>query len=229
MQRKSKAKKSSKKSFSSVEVVKSKYGKPLKNQISSLNGDLIGFPDRLRVQLKWSEQYSNTGAPLKGNVFRGNSIFDPDFTGIFSTTPAYYTALKAVYGQYVVLGSRIEAQFNNEASVSAQGLLWCSDVNLGSNTFQQNAESKRSKVIQLGPLTGQGKGLLKMEASSEEIQGQQHLESDPSNYASMSNNPSDTWYYGYQVQSWDASNVNCNITITMVFDLVLKELVSFAT
>lgn len=213
----------------STDIVRSYFGKPLKNGISSLNGNLVGFPDRLRVKLKWDEEYNYISSAFTGNVFRGNSIYDPDYTGVFSTAPAYYTSLKAVYGQYCVLGSRIKAQVVNEASVGAEVVLWCSDVNIGADTFQNMAESKRCKVLELGSLTGQGRGKIEMACSSEEIQGQKHLESDSNNYSSMSANPGDTWYFGVFGRSLDASNVNLYIRVTMEFDVVLKELVSYTS
>jgi hypothetical protein len=223
------SKKSSKKKSTKgnqLDVIRPYYGKPLSKGISSLNGNLIGFPDRLRVKLKWDDEYSFTGSAFTGNVFRGNSVYDPDFTGTFSNTPAYYTSLKAVYGQYCVLGAKIKAQFNNEASVGGEGVLWASDQNIGSLTFQQMAESKRSKVAEYGPLTGVGKSTLNMSCSSEEMQGQEHLENDPSNYSSMTNNPSDAWYFGIFVRSLDASNVNVYCRVTIEMDVVLKELIA---
>lgn len=214
---------------SSTDIVRSYYGRPLKSSINSLNGKLFGFPDRLRVKLKWDDEYSFTGSAFTGNTYRANSVYDPDFTGTFSNSPAYYNALKAVYGQYCVLGARIKAQMNNEASAGGECVIWASDVNIGSSTFQQMAESKRSKVGQIGPLTGSGIGRLSMACSSEEMQGQKHLESDSNNYSSMSSNPADTWYMGVYVKSTDASNVNDYVRVTIEMDCVFKELVSYAS
>lgn len=47
-------------------------------------------------------------------IFRGNSIFDPDYTGIGGVA-SYGTAYEALYGTYEVVGSRITVRFANSA------------------------------------------------------------------------------------------------------------------
>jgi len=216
-----------------VDVVKSYFGRSLKNQISSLNGRLIGFPDRLRTKLKWDENYPFNGASgiVTSQVWRGNSIFDPDFTGIFSTTPAYYNAFKDVYGFYLVLGAKIVCRCVNLVSTTGVNiLLAASDIRLDSFTFQQNCEAKRSKNILLGISTGSSIGTLKMANSSEEMQGQRELEADSANYSAMTANPADQWYYTMQVESDDNATTSAvRVQITMEFDVVFKELTAFAT
>jgi hypothetical protein len=46
------------------------------------------------------------------NVFRLNSVFDPDFTGV-GTSAVGYTQLAALYGRYRVLSAKISVEFIN--------------------------------------------------------------------------------------------------------------------
>jgi hypothetical protein len=55
-------------------------------------------------------------APAAGgvaaNVFRMNSVFDPDFSGVGSSAVAY-TQLSALYGRYRVMAAKIFVEFVN--------------------------------------------------------------------------------------------------------------------
>jgi len=218
-----------------ADVVKSVYGKPLKEKITTLNGNLFGFPDRLRVKLRWNEKYqsnSSSGA-LTTQVFRGNSLFDPDFTGIFSATPAFFETLAGVYGQYVVLGAKISILGQVLTVEGMEVALWASDVNLNTLSMQQVSESKRVKNLSYGGTSSNANPYpkpLTMAVSSSEMQGQKEIESDNSNYTVVTANPSDVWYFGYHIQSGDAATTSTiNLRVTIDFDCVFKELKSWAT
>lgn len=49
------------------------------------------------------------------NVYRGNSIYDPDFTGV-GTTVLGHAELSAIYGRYRVTGSRITVTYCSKTS-----------------------------------------------------------------------------------------------------------------
>lgn len=60
-------------------------------------------------------------APAAGavdvQVFRMNSVYDPDFTGIGSSIPAY-SQLSAMYGRYRVLACKITVSFVNTSAAT---------------------------------------------------------------------------------------------------------------
>jgi len=68
-----------------------------------------GLPDRLYVRLTYREQLNWTTASgaLGDNVYRGNSIFDPDLTGT-GGQPMALDQWAFFYSSYTVLGSKIE-------------------------------------------------------------------------------------------------------------------------
>ncbi len=72
-------------------------------------------------------------APAAGamatNVFRCNSVFDPDFTGVGASAFAY-AQLAALYGRYRVLGFKAKVMFvNTSATVPLSLLLAVNPVN----------------------------------------------------------------------------------------------------
>lgn len=68
----------------------------------------VGLPDRFRVTMPYSTY--QVFAPAAGAVayytFRGNSVFDPDFTGV-GTTAFTYTQLSGLYNRYRVVSSKL--------------------------------------------------------------------------------------------------------------------------
>lgn len=78
------------------------------------------LPDRLYVKLVYREQlsWSQAANQLADNVYRGNSLFDPDLTGT-GGQPFGFDQWTAFYGSYTVLGSSIEvvSMLNNNSAV----------------------------------------------------------------------------------------------------------------
>lgn len=76
-------------------------------------------PDVMQVQLPYYQSTNLTGggiADLEVNVFRLNSAFDPDFSGV-GAQPLGFDQWAALYGDYRVVGSKIEVKaFADSAS-----------------------------------------------------------------------------------------------------------------
>lgn len=80
---------------------------PQRNQITKVRGPVA---DQAFVQLEYNSQLDFTpvtAAFNSINVWRANSIFDPDFTGA-GDQPLYYDQYAALYGQYQVLACRFD-------------------------------------------------------------------------------------------------------------------------
>lgn len=71
---------------------------------------LSGFPDRQLVKLRYSQEVTLDPGPggISQHIFRANSLYDPDFTGI-GHQPYLYDQWSEVYSHYCVLGSRMTA------------------------------------------------------------------------------------------------------------------------
>lgn len=73
-----------------------------------------GFPDKLRTRLRYADTISLTGG-IATNVFRLNSLYDPDLSGV-GHQPCWFDQLcgtvgSAPYYKYRVLGSKLKATF----------------------------------------------------------------------------------------------------------------------
>ncbi len=67
------------------------------------------FPDKTYRTLIYNDtnfDMTTNGSAITRHVFSGNSIFDPDVTGVGSQ-PYYFDQLAAIYGDYLVYGSKI--------------------------------------------------------------------------------------------------------------------------
>lgn len=84
-----------------------------------------GFPDRIKIKLKYADTltYTVTSGVAVYNQWRGNSLFDPDYTGT-GHQPYGYDQWTAFYSQYRVYGSSIKVQPIIEGSGSS-GAISC--------------------------------------------------------------------------------------------------------
>lgn len=98
--------------------------------VSGLSSIRSGLPDRFRVTMPYASICSI--APGAGTVanysYRGNSLFDPDFTGT-GTTAFTYTQLSALYNRYRVISARIHVSFVNTSAGVLTHLLQASIAN----------------------------------------------------------------------------------------------------
>lgn len=87
----------------------------------------FGYPDKLVTSLRYVDTFNLTGAAgaIGANVFRMNSLFDPDFTGL-GHQPYFYDQLcgatgNAPYNKYRVIGSKMTVRFaiSNAPSLAA--------------------------------------------------------------------------------------------------------------
>jgi len=185
----------------------------------------LGFPDRLVVKLKYTDQYSFSGAAPAAQVWRVNSLFDPDLTGT-GHQPRYFDQLSAVYGQYCVKRFAVKLTCIN---TGAKGMfvtaLYC-DSNIGTFSQPQLAEQRYSVTKVLDVPTGVSRAVLSLPwVSVMQIQGQEELESDPNNYQGVGQNPTDVVYCIFKALSDDAVTASTlEIQADVEFEAVFKEL-----
>lgn len=77
---------------------------------------LNGFPSSKMVRLRYCTEVSLTGSSTY--VFRANSLFDPDLTGV-GEQPANFGRWMAVYDHYTVVGSKIRVMYAPTTSTNA--------------------------------------------------------------------------------------------------------------
>lgn len=133
-------------------------GPPIVNLQRGMYNRTFGFPDRIITRLRYDNvgSFTSTTGAIAKQVYRMNSLFDPDKTG-GGHQPLYYDQLNTVYDQYAVIKSRIRhtlvAKENNTVPwiVGTCG----DDDGTTSTTFQTLMEKSHGHTRVLGlPTSG---------------------------------------------------------------------------
>lgn len=92
---------------------KFRRGRPRKNRsrITTTTARTWVVPDRMRVKLNYQQRItlSPAAGSLANNVFRLNSLYDPDQTGT-GAQPVGFDQLSALYQKYKVYGAKVRAK-----------------------------------------------------------------------------------------------------------------------
>lgn len=86
--------------------------------MTQVRGSDYGFPDKLRTRLRYCDTFS-VNASTSAYVFRLNSLYDPDLSGV-GHQPTYFDQLcgaagSGIYGKYRVLGSKITVTYTSRS------------------------------------------------------------------------------------------------------------------
>lgn len=103
---------------------------------TGLSNDIVGLGDRFRTVMPFSSYISF--APAAGSqtayLFRGNSVYDPDFSGSGSVA-GLYPQLSVLYNRYRVLSSKIMVDFCNTGTVPVRCMIMASNNNTAPSAF----------------------------------------------------------------------------------------------
>lgn len=193
---------------------------PIRQSILRFKG--VGLPDQYFTKLQWAETYNLTSVgSIASQIFRGNSLYDPDYTGV-GTQPYYFDQLAGLYKKYIVYASKIQVTFVQ--GTGSGGGAFCTvylvpkptDVALPTSADEET-QLPRCKSAQMGPNTG-GDGVIKIShyGKSATIIGRL-LSSDDVLSANTTSNPTQQFYWHIGVQSMDETttpNIYAKVTIT---------------
>ncbi len=96
------------------------------------------LPARFRGSMVYNTVVSLSvpASSVATNVFRVNSVFDPDYTGV-GTSVAGYSQLAALYGRYRVLGAKFEIAWTTTGSTTWTGFVCANPVNTVGTSLPQ--------------------------------------------------------------------------------------------
>lgn len=79
----------------------------------SVPRNILGFPREMITVLRYVDTHTiqSSAGSAGGQVFRLNSVYDPDFTGA-GHQPLYYDQLTAIYNKYVVISANVRVDFS---------------------------------------------------------------------------------------------------------------------
>jgi hypothetical protein len=192
----------------------------------------VNFPDQLRLRVKYNETVAFSGAlSPAAQVWQPNSIFNVNATS-GTGTPSFYNALGTVYKKYVVMGFEaiVEVATGMTSGSGFQWALQASDQNTGSKSTIQMREGKWSTGGTVGIIGGITISRKKFPyLTTGEVNGQKNIQSDPSMYTGIGQNPTDALLLTFRATSNDASNNAVGIVrITLIQDVILKEVIDVA-
>lgn len=182
----------------------------------------VGFPESMSVPLRYDQSIAL--ASITNNyLFRGNSVFDPDFTGS-GNQPNYFDNYAAIYQQYRVRSSSITVRFYNaSATIASRVLLMPSDTSTPPANVMNGAGNPFAKNRILGTtVTGSNQVVLKGKMSTSKINGKtpaQVLAGDQ--YQSVvTSNPSDPWFWIIMTEDLGlASAQNLLLDVSIVYQV----------
>lgn len=192
----------------------------------SVNRGIYGFPADLVTKIRYCDVYqlTSTSASIAKNSFRLNSINDPDQTGV-GHQPLYHDQLQALYDRYVVLGSKLTAQFAVVPSPIANaqpsgpitvGVLGDSNANTSSllSTLLENNNGK-SKLLPADQSVW-----LTMTYSPEKDLGV--TENDDTVSAQFGSNPSEQWYATCFVCETNGGSTAVTVEVKVMIEYTIR-------
>lgn len=189
-----------------------------RNRISTLvvRGPAI-IPDKMLTKLKYTQRQLISGTGFQSQVFRGNSLFDPDFTGT-GGQPTGFDQWSAFYGRYKVNASSILVRgINNSTTQNVQVAIVpiYGTVLASASTFAMSSMPYSRQTI-LSIEGGPNIKYLKNYITTKSIRGEKTLDDDYS--AIITANPSKQFHWIVGVQDLDGlTSVNVNILTTITF------------
>ena len=182
----------------------------------------LGFPERIRVKLRYSQLVSLawTSGSSTWNIFRGASLFDPDLSGA-GAQPMWFDQYAAIYGFYRVFGSSIKVDPIPPASGYESIDCWLipsasqsSFVGIPHDTLteQPYARFKRMQLATRSPM-------LKAYMATAKLYGdvKARLKYDTSYESAVTTSPSNGFYWHVGIAPSDQSSTGSaavHVTIT---------------
>lgn len=176
------------------------------------------IPDKLFCKLKYSQFFSLTSAGVNRQVFRGNSLFDPDLTGI-GHQPRGFDEWSALYTRYKVHASSIKITavcVDSNVNVLNVVPAVTSDLSVTAISWEDLTEMPYAKYRYMAPgNVGVSRTIVSHFASTKSIRGEKILDDDYS--ALITTNPQKEWHWHVAVSQFD--NVS-NPAVSIICEII---------
>jgi len=185
----------------------------------------LGMPDALKCTLTYADVFTIAPGSQAGTyTFRGNSLFDPDYTST-GHQPYYFDELSSMYSRYRVYSSRIKvAAMNNVGTSPVQMTLVPSSEVFALGLTTHPLEYPRAKGAKLLGVSGYQTTTVAHWATTREILGlkaKQVLDEDFS--ALCGANPVSIWYWMVSAYDVQAANVNVGVQVSIEYECELYD------
>lgn len=192
-----------------------------------------GVPDRLFTKLVYEEALaltSTSGSPAD-NLYRGNSVFDPNLTG-GGHQPYFADQWAAMYSNYFVHASKIEVMFYNNNTALPQASVICGIVpstvstTFAGSSYELNREQPYGKWAQIGinPQMAMVKGYM---SSAKMFAVDPKGISIENDYGALTTaNPNAQWYWHVTLCAADGSSTAggfARVKVTYFVEYALRQ------
>lgn len=180
----------------------------------------VGLPNSLKVNHVYAESvYHNPATYTAGYVWRINSLFDPNSTGV-GGQPALYDNMSALFRRYRVHGVKVSTTFFNTAADSVV----CSIIYQGHssggvysdpNTYFPEGKKGNKVVILNRAGTDGANRTISTYFNLPKLEGPEVLTDD--DYSGQSGNPVWPLYASINMQSISGANIQIYTRTTLTF------------
>ncbi len=178
------------------------------------------FPDRMRGKMAFSNTYtfSPAAGSVSSTVFRLNSVFDPDYTGV-GTSIASYGNIAAIYGRYRVFSAEVYMDWYGIGSANVTVFAVATPVTtLGTGI----ADIVAQKHVWTSPLSVGGPGVRKaLKATTWKIYGATPKQvADEDDYCGLvGGNPNNGTFLHVGVFNPNAGATSAACTLRIIYDV----------
>lgn len=186
------------------------------HQNVTINEHGLGFPDRYETTLRYAAKFGITGSGSgSAKVFNLNSLYDPDRSGI-GGQPQNYDQISQFYGTYWVAGCKWSVELVNANDMVVHCATLVSD-DATTVDFSDIIMQPRSRKRTLGTSgSGAARWSVGGYCKTGTLHGQNYIEADPEDYASVGASPNDTAVLVVDAEAADGStayHVDCLVTL----------------
>lgn len=193
--------------------------------IPGVDGKLTyGFPNSIITKLRYCDSHTLTASSgaLTSQIYRANSIFDPDFSGV-GHQPLYHDQWTTIYDQYVVLGAKIHVTFSSSSSTLSQivGIIGDDDSTMSGTLSTLMEQNNGYSTVQV---PGGGAVTLTATFSPYEMFGVD-AKADGASQTTNGSNPTEEWYWKiYSVFSDGLSATTTYVRVEIEYTVKFSEL-----
>jgi hypothetical protein len=187
-----------------------------------------GFPTRMAVKLVYEDLLTLApGTTFGSYIFRGNSLYDPDYTGT-GHQPRFYDQLTPVYGRYKVLSSSIIVEMINTSGGSGSGAIFAITPNTEIITFtawEKAAELPLAKVSEIVPISSVYPFKLNHSASTTNVCGLLPYQVNDEDWSALTGaNPVQLWYWNVNAAATNpATNVSVQFRVRLTYNAIMYD------
>lgn len=176
-------------------------------------------PDQVEVNLRYADAKSYSGTGAIDQVFRANSLYDPDHTGT-GNQPRGFDQWSALYARYMVTHCRIVVFISHNAAEPQQCTLIFTPTTSAISSPERAVELPYSKTAMLAEYPSQASLRLSHGMAIRKLRGVPMLEYSYDG-APIGSNPSASCYIHVAANTMSGASRNTVIQYTLYYKAIM--------